>query len=642
MKICPICRRCYEDTDTRCAQADRSILVASRPGSRMIGDKYRLDRLLGRGGMGAVYAALHVELERPTAIKLLLPDLISDEQALERFKREARAAARLNHPNVAGTYDFGTLPGGESYIVMELVEGETLSERLAAAGALPFGEAALIARQVADGIESAHEGGIVHRDLKPANIIISRDHRGTALVKVLDFGIAKLRETSTTGSLASITTAGSIMGTPRYMSPEQCSDLKVDARSDIYSLGVLFYEMLAGRPPFDAPSAMALALKQIQEPPPPLKEARPGVPDALERLVMWALAKDPADRPQTAAEFSRALLAAEGSAAHTPSASPPSPHRPDAGPQGGDRSFRPGGEESAAGGAPSLHAPPSNQARENAPSDDGRVDVTAGADASAKGSADIEPSNMVSAGRAGDLLSTSGQAVRAAAAPSPPNEDSTLSVPRPKRSRTRLLVFAAVGVVAISLVGVFFAGRWRNGSQSVASETSASATPDSRPAPPRESQAPDGTQRGTGNQAGSPVKAEGKDSTQTPEAERRVLQSALAGWVAATNARDVNRQLNYYAPRLEAFYLSRDVPREAVRVEKRNTFSNAGRVSISVDDITVEIGRDGLTAAMKFRKQYVIESGGGRRDGEVLQELQWSKTDSGWKITSERDIQVIR
>ena len=604
MKICPICRRCYEDTDTRCTEADRSILVASRPGSRVIADKYRLDRLLGRGGMGAVYAALHVELERPTAIKLLLPDQISDEQALERFKREARAAARLNHPNVAGTYDFGTLPGGESYIVMELVEGETLSERLAAAGTLPFGEAVLIARQVADGVESAHEGGIVHRDLKPANIIISRDHRGTALVKVLDFGIAKLKETSTTGGMASLTTAGSIMGTPRYMSPEQCSDSKVDARSDIYSLGVILYEMLAGRPPFEAPSAMALALKQIQEPPPPLSEARPGVPDALERLVMWALAKNPADRPQTAAEFSRALLAAEEPAA--------------------------------------LHVAPSNQVREDAPSDGGRGDVAARADALAKGSSDVGPSNVAAAGRAVDSPSTSGQAARAAASPVLSNEDSTRVAPRPERRRTRLLVFAVVGVLAISSVGIITAGRWRNRSQSVASEPSTPSAPASRPEPSRESLAPDGTQRGAENQAGPPVKAGGKDSTQTPEAERVVLQSALAGWVAATNARDVNRQLAYYAPRLEAFYLSRDVPREAVRVEKRNTFSHADRVSISVDDVTVEMGRDGLTAAMKFRKQYVIESGGGRRDGEVLQELQWSKTDSGWKITSERDLQVLR
>jgi ketosteroid isomerase-like protein len=198
------------------------------------------------------------------------------------------------------------------------------------------------------------------------------------------------------------------------------------------------------------------------------------------------------------------------------------------------------------------------------------------------------------------------------------------------------------GVLAVSLVGIIIAGRWRNSSQRVASEPNTPSAPVSRPEPSRESQAPDGAQGGTGNQAGSPVKAEEKDSTQTPEAERRVLQSALAGWVAATNARDVNRQLAYYAPRLEAFYLSRNVTREAVRAEKRNTFSHADRVSISVDDVTVEIGRDGLTAAMKFRKQYVIESGGGRRDGEVLQELQWSKTDSGWKITSERDLQVLR
>ncbi|HYP54123.1 MAG TPA: serine/threonine-protein kinase, partial [Pyrinomonadaceae bacterium] len=177
MKICPTCRHCYEDADAVCARdAAHAPLAPARPGTRLVADRYRLDRLLGRGGMGAVYAGTHVELERPAAIKLLLPDLVSDAQALERFRREARAAARLNHPNVADTYDYGILPGGEAYIVMELVEGQTLREYINASGSLDAGEAVTIARQVAAGIEVAHRNGIVHRDLKPSNIIHTRDH----------------------------------------------------------------------------------------------------------------------------------------------------------------------------------------------------------------------------------------------------------------------------------------------------------------------------------------------------------------------------------------------------------------------------------------------------------------------------------
>src|SRR3954465_15673360 len=152
MKLCPACNRCYEDTDAVCS-FDSSVLMPSRHGTRLIADKYRLDRLLGRGGMGAVYAGTHLDLDRPVAIKLLLPDFTADPDALERFRREARAAARLNHPNVADTYDYGVLPDGGAYIVMELIAGETLRERLDAAGQLPFGEAIQIARQVSNGVE---------------------------------------------------------------------------------------------------------------------------------------------------------------------------------------------------------------------------------------------------------------------------------------------------------------------------------------------------------------------------------------------------------------------------------------------------------------------------------------------------------
>src|SRR5918997_523589 len=172
MKLCPVCQRCYEDTDTSCLN-DQTALVASRPGTRMVADKYRLARLLGRGGMGAVYAGTHVDLDRPVAIKLLLSDFTADADALERFRREARAAARLNHPNVADTFDYGVLPEGGAYIVMEMVEGQTLREFMDAAGMVSIAEAAEIGRQVSKGIDAAHRSGIVHRDLKPSNIILT-------------------------------------------------------------------------------------------------------------------------------------------------------------------------------------------------------------------------------------------------------------------------------------------------------------------------------------------------------------------------------------------------------------------------------------------------------------------------------------
>jgi serine/threonine-protein kinase len=582
MKICPTCLTCYEDSAAACAREGHKPLAASRPGPRLVAGKYRLDRLLGRGAMGAVYAGVHVELERPAAIKLLLPGLAGDPGAPERFRREARAAARLNHPHVAGVYDFGALPDGESYIVMELVEGETLRERLAA-GALPLREAVLVARQIADGIEGAHRGGVVHRDLKPSNVVVSRDHDGGPFVKVLDFGVAKLKGYAT-GRLDSAR-AGALVGTPLYMSPEQCADREVDARSDVYSLGVILYEMIAGRPPFDAPDAPAIALKHIQEQPPPLEEARPGVPDSLSRLVTWALAKSPADRPQTAAELSSALSAVEEQLGDEPS-------------------------------IPSRPSPPPEGLREH--EGDG-VDVV-----------DAPPP---------------APAPRTAAVTPVSDESSSERSPESRWRGWPGLALAATLVFLVSAVGAALFLTWRG--QPPPANSNAASAPPAAPSPsPTESTRNAADTRPAAEVSPGPSPTPGKkEAARAPEADRKALRSALDAWVAATNSRDVNRQRSHYAPRLEVFYLSRNVSRDEVMSEKKSTVGRAALVSITVGEPEVKFGRDGLTAVMTFRKKYVIESGGKRRNGEVMQELRWSRTKPDkqeWRITGERDLRVIR
>jgi serine/threonine protein kinase/ketosteroid isomerase-like protein len=605
MRICPVCRYCYEDEATACARG-HGVLVPSRHGTRLIADKYRLERLLGRGGMGAVYAGVHVELDRPTAIKLLLPDLLWDGQALERFRREARAAARLNHPNIVDTYDYGLLPTGEAYIVMELVEGQTLREYMDAAHALPLEEAAHVARQIAEGIDVAHHGGIVHRDLKPSNIILARDHRGRTLVKVVDFGIAKLKEFSTTGGVGGVTNTGAIVGTPRYMSPEQCAGSEVDARSDIYSLAVILFEMLAGRPPFDAPSATALALKQVQEPPPPLRTLRAEVPDGLAELVMHALAKDPARRPQTAGEMARTLAAFE----QAPGA--------DDGEQTRDLSqARPPGLRAEAHatadslketGAPVL--PSSTDRRRNAPPSTDRAGEPTG-----EVSADDDPSTA-----SRDL---------------PPVASAHVAEPV-RRGRRLVLPLVLLGVVAALITIVALTRRGGVGSSNT--ETAGAPSPESpvaRATPTNVTPSP------------SPAEAPAEEVNEAelvepPESQRRAIVRALDRWVAATNARDLNAQLAHYAPRLTSFYLARGVSRESVRAEKQRAFGDAQGVEITIAEPSVRLARDGRTAVVRFRKQFRITSGGQSRTGEVLQELHWAREGSAWKITSERDLQVIR
>ncbi len=258
---------------------------------------YRLEERLGAGGMGVLYRATDLKLGRAVAIKLLARHLISDDSAKARFVREARAASALDHPNIANVHDIGE-EEGELFIVMALYEGETLQQRLAK-GRLAIDEAVAILRQVALGLEAAHRAGIVHRDIKPANVLLTSG--GT--VKILDFGLAKLVSDS---QAQAMTQAGQAMGTVLYMSPEQLRGEPVDSRSDVWSLGVLAYEVLAGVSPFQTDSSAATAMRILNDEPSSLASV-PGVPNWLAKLVSQLLRKNPAERPKTASEILRLL-----------------------------------------------------------------------------------------------------------------------------------------------------------------------------------------------------------------------------------------------------------------------------------------------------------------------------------------------
>jgi eukaryotic-like serine/threonine-protein kinase len=263
----------------------------------VVAGRYRLLGRLGSGGMADVWCAEDSMLNRRVALKFLHPRFAQDEQFVERFRREASAAAGLQHPNVVGVFDRGTFDRTH-YIAMEYVEGASLKELIERG--LSVGEAIEIVRQVLAGVRYAHERGIVHRDLKPQNVLVDSEGRA----RVTDFGIAR-------AGASEITQTGSVLGTAQYLSPEQAQGLPVTAASDMYSVGVMLYETLTGRVPFDADSPVTVALKQVSERPRPPSELNPAVSRALDGVVMRALAKDPANRFASAEEFSQALDAAE-------------------------------------------------------------------------------------------------------------------------------------------------------------------------------------------------------------------------------------------------------------------------------------------------------------------------------------------
>lgn len=297
MKYCPICKTCYDDYEDRC-QKDRIFLVEAFPGERTVDTKYRIDALIGQGGMGAVYRATHLELDRAVALKVVLPDFVSSGENLERFRREARASARLNHPNVITIYDFGVLPNGRAYLAMELLSGRSLRDEIERAGMLSPRRTLEILKPICEAVQAAHNAGVIHRDLKPDNIVMEKTEAGIELVKVVDFGIAKLRETPGIKAMT-LTGPGLVMGTPHYMSPEQCKGEELDTRSDVYSLGVMLYEMISGHVPFDAPTPSAVIIQHAIDPPRRISQLRRDVTPEVEDVIMRSLAKNRIQRQQS-------------------------------------------------------------------------------------------------------------------------------------------------------------------------------------------------------------------------------------------------------------------------------------------------------------------------------------------------------
>jgi serine/threonine-protein kinase len=269
---------------------------------RVLAGRYRIVALLGAGGMGSVYRAEHVHMRKAVAIKVLHREMTSMPEVVARFEREAVAAARIEHPNVATATDFGSLDNGSFYLALEFVEGQSLAALIKAEGPLDEARALRIARQITDALAAAHSAGIVHRDLKPDNVMLVDREHANAFVKVLDFGIAKVKlETSSDQPL---TQMGVVFGTPEYMSPEQARGLDVDARSDLYALGLILYEMLNGTSPFRHEDLVAVLTRQITMNPDPLPDR---VSAGTAQLVMRLLKKDPADRVQTAVELREAI-----------------------------------------------------------------------------------------------------------------------------------------------------------------------------------------------------------------------------------------------------------------------------------------------------------------------------------------------
>ncbi len=321
MKECPVCRRCFPDAINHCPE-DGDETTPTLLGEPTLDARYLLERRLGQGGMGVVFQARHIFLKTSHAIKVILPDLVGNDPMLAtRFRQEALAAAAIRHQNIIAVTDFGVVRSTMPFLVMEFIKGKSLQDLMGDEGRMPPGRAFELISAVAAGVAAAHRQNIVHRDLKPLNIMVQDEVPVAEGLKILDFGLAKIKSGELLGSFVQAQTTG-LMGSPFYMAPEQWSDEEPDARADIYSLGVILYQMLAGDVPFKGSSIPSIMKKHLTLPPPSFQSMGVAVPAGIEAVVRHALEKEIATRTDSVATFLQELRAAMNSAPITAPARP--------------------------------------------------------------------------------------------------------------------------------------------------------------------------------------------------------------------------------------------------------------------------------------------------------------------------------